>query len=243
MSVINLLDPSTMPHWAWREPYPAALLEGVMAALREHGEAPNEETAQEVRALLGVGVMQREHVANQDGPGQLFRATLLSADYCDALVEFSRGLRYKVNACEEEEFQIPEVVLGQEAPELYEALFHGIVSRHLVALFFAAFGRYPRSVASIQLARYSDENTAGGNWHYDDDSDLTAVVALNNPWDFDGGGTSFYNPFRDETAYLPPLLKGHALLFRGRWQLHRGEPVTRGERNLLVIWTKLESAE
>lgn len=243
MSDINLLDQSAMLHPVWRDPYHNSLLEGVMAALRKHGEAPHEETAQEVRALIGSGAVKPEYAADQDGRGQLFRAALLSPAYCDALVKFSRGLHYKVNACEEEEFQIPEVVLGQEEPELYEALFQGVVRRHLVAMFFAALGRYPRSVASIQLARYSPANTAGGNWHYDDDSDLTAVIALNNPRDFNGGGTSFYNPIKDEVSYLPPLRKGHVLLFRGRWQLHRGEPVTRGERNLLVIWTKLESAE
>ena len=68
-----------------------------------------------------------------------------------------------------------------------------------------------------------------GSWHHDHSADITMVVPLNTG-EYDGGGTEFWK--KDSK----PLPIGTALFFPSFHNLHRGLPVTSGDRYLLVFW-------
>lgn len=100
-------------------------------------------------------------------------------------------------------------------------------------------GVTPDECRSIQMARYTIDNTPHGCWHTDRDSESTLVVALSDY--HDGGGTQVYDgPYRAPIA-VPQLPTGWAMLFNGRARPHVGLPVTEGTRNLLVHWYGLEN--
>lgn len=171
----------------------------------------------------------------------VYAVPLLRHEFCDHLVKVAGELGDKVgftpNEDEDEAYQIPELVLEQVCPPLYDA-FVGIKETVLDHLNRLLFGFACTNLSSAQFARYSPENTARGNWHLDGNSDLTAVVSL-QPERFEGGGTSLRTELAD-VVHVPKLCKGTALMFRGASTMHQGEPVTEGVRDLLVLWMENE---
>lgn len=163
---------------------------------------------------------------------------LLSPVFCDALLVESRTFNFQPNAEEAPAYQIPEAVLAETCPQLNRTLvelFRGAAWPMLAML----DARSPAQITSVQLAKYTPLGTAHGNWHHDEDSDQTVVVSL-APELHTGGGTELMlgSAFQRKTLNIPPLPKGHALFFRGKFTLHRGLAVESGERNLLVYWTE-----
>lgn len=170
----------------------------------------------------------------QHGPG-VYSFPYLNPAFCEALLLELGGLDYTVNEEEPVEAQIPEVVLQELCPVLYE-VFRAFWFDAAIPLSKLLFGLVPDKLTTVQAAKYTLENTSRGHWHTDQDSDVTLVVALSN--DHEGGGTEVYQgPFRD-TIVVPQLPVGHAMFFNGKANQHYGLPVTQGERNLLVHWSE-----
>lgn len=183
--------------------------------------------------------------------GNVFAVPLLDPEYCDELVEHSVRLGIEVghqpNLAEEAAYQIPELVLSQVAPDLYEEVQQavGFINVWTALAFQTEIG----SVSSIQFAKYEPSDTPKGNWHHDRDSDISAVVSL-APELHVGGGTEIRLNLV-ESFNLDPLPKGYAMLFNGKLVQHRGRAVEDGVRHLLVAWmqtpelsvSKTETAE
>lgn len=158
----------------------------------------------------------------------------LSPEFCASIMRQLADVEYSVNAEEEPEAQIPEAMLEHLHPELFHCL-SGLWQGVGPALATCLWGMDPTVIASIQAAKYSAG--IGTEWHLDQDSDVTLVVALTDS--HTGGGTQVYPGAHSDVFTVPSLPVGHAMLFRGRSTLHKGLPVHTGERNLMVHWTKL----
>lgn len=163
----------------------------------------------------------------------IYRAPLLRRQYCKMLVEEIKDMKemglFEVNDEEDQLRQIPEIVLKDKVPELYRTMFFCVRSV-LQPIFFQLYQRYCADIASIQLANYNIRDKQQGAWHHDESADISVVVPLNSG-DYDGGGTEFHG-----AGKLKPLPTGHALIFPSFTKLHRGLPVARGDRYLLVFW-------
>lgn len=161
---------------------------------------------------------------------------LLNEKYCKDLLDEVRRVEYKVNEDEPYAAQIPEVVLKDRMPEMFEAMkkmFFEVVE----PLSVIAYGVAPETLHTAQVAKYDVGNTSMGNWHIDRDSDVTLTVALSDT--HKGGGTVIKMYGDGEEVVIPQLPIGHALLFRGKNYMHKGLPVTDGDRNLLVFWSEI----
>lgn len=165
----------------------------------------------------------------------IYSFKLFSPKFCKYILDRASKLEYAVNDIEETLYQMPECILANEDIKLYEEtleMFMSNVTYITKCLYFTE----SKEVTSIQLAKYSDCNISKGNWHFDEDSDITLVVTLNN--DFEGGGTKI-KPYGSELEITIPKLEiGECLLFRGKHNLHKGLQVTKGTRHILVYWTK-----
>jgi hypothetical protein len=167
----------------------------------------------------------------------VFICPLFSEELCNSLITLcdkSKSI-YVPNAEETYAAQIPEIVFEERYPDLFKK-FLETVSTAIAPIFLLMTGTSPTDVTSVQLARYTPENTAHGCWHVDEDSLYTCVVSL-APERHEGGGTSFlpYGLLGKE-VHIPPLPKGWAVFFHGKTTNHRGMSVTSGIRDLLVYW-------
>jgi len=166
-------------------------------------------------------------------PG-VYSVPVLNGPACANLVNAGDVWGYDPNVDEEPEFQIPEIVLAHKHPPTHAECM-AVWEMVLAPLFQILYRLEPEEVTSIQLTRYTPENTSKGNWHRDEDSDCTAVINLGSR--HTGGGTKLFVDGRP--LFVPPLPTGHALLFLGRSTLHCGAEITEGQRDLLVFWSKL----
>lgn len=190
----------------------------------QHGIAADRNT---VRALI------TEHVV---GSG-VYSFPFYSPEHCAAVMLELRPLSYDVNNAEPHEAQIKECVLQHECRPLYDCA--AVLWRAVCpALAMLLWNLEPETISSIQAAKYTPETTAGTDWHTDAESDVTLVVALTDT--HEGGGTAVHRGFyQGADVFVKSLPIGHAMFFLGRTMLHKGLPVTDGERNLLVHWTNL----
>lgn len=170
------------------------------------------------------------------GP-MVWSAPVLSGAECEQLIQFA--LRhcddFRPNEQEEKNYQIDELIVQDFDPHLYDHL--GFIGADRVSTLHTLFtGHMPKTLSSVQLARFTKESTNKTDWHVDRDSELTCVVSL-DPHAFKGGGTCLrpYGPCQAE-VFVPPLPQGHGLFFNGRYIFHKAEPVTSGERLVLVYW-------
>jgi len=163
----------------------------------------------------------------------IYRTPLLRRQYCKMLLDEIQEMKeiglFEANDEEDVLRQIPEIVLREKVPELYRTMYF-IVQNVLQPIFFQLYQRTCADIASIQLANYNIKDKQQGAWHHDESSDISVVVPLNSG-DYDGGGTEFHG-----AGKLKPLPTGHALIFPSFTKLHRGLPVARGDRYLLVFW-------
>ena len=163
----------------------------------------------------------------------VYRAPLLRRTYCKMLMEEVREMQklgmFETNPNEDRLRQIPEITLHDMVPELYRTMWH-IVQNVLNPIFFYAFQRDCAEISSIQLANYNVKDKKQGAWHHDESSDMSVVVPLNTG-EYEGGGTEFHG-----LGKLSPLPTGHALIFPSFTKMHRGLPVVKGDRFLLVFW-------
>ena len=93
------------------------------------------------------------------------------------------------------------------------------------------------SDGGIQIANYNPRTIQQTSWHHDFSADISVVVPLNTG-SYKGGGTEFFNK-----GTIQPLPKGHALMFPSFTHMHRGMPVKKGDRYLLVFWLTIDENE
>jgi hypothetical protein len=167
----------------------------------------------------------------------IFSMPFLSPEFCAGLVKESTAMTFEVNEAEEPDFRIPEVVLKHTCLQLHASL-SVLFDDAMLPVAELLYGLDPKVIRSIQLAKYKPTEVGYGNWHHDFDSDFTVVVALSD--DHTGGGTEIKGHGFSPCVEVPQLPIGHALIFPGKIFLHRGMPVTEGERNLLVFWSEVK---
>ena len=135
---------------------------------------------------------------------------------------------FQDNPLETQNAQISEFNL-QNKSSLWYLTQMILVYRDFNLIFQYLFGQRVQS-GTVQLANYNPRGTSETTYHHDEDSAITMVVPLNTG-DYEGGGTDFL--FRGN---IPPLPRGHGLIFPAFTHLHRGEAVSKGDRYLLVYW-------
>lgn len=147
----------------------------------------------------------------------------------------AKKFNYCVNDNEDTPYQIPEAILFDNDKKLHEIMlnvFTTVIGEFTDSMYFSKI----KEVRSIQLAKYSNSGTIKkGNWHFDEDSDITAVVALND--NYIGGGTRLKMYGSSNEIVIPKLAQGHVLVFRGKHYLHKGLKVENGCRDILVFWS------
>lgn len=163
----------------------------------------------------------------------VYRVPLFRRQWCEMMVEeidqMRREIGFAPNEDEDVLRQIPEIVLEEHVPELFERMWF-VVQTVLQPIFFSLFQRECHDIASVQIANYNLKDKQQGAWHHDESADISVVVPLNTG-KYEGGGTEFHN-----WGKLNPLPSGHALIFPSFTNLHRGLPVQSGDRYLLVFW-------
>lgn len=225
-----------IPQEAWLHPELRLHLPALEALARNLDERKQEQEPWEYGDAVLRAILWLEHKRIPDT--RAYRVPFLSPEYCDKLlVEAAAIGEYAVNPDEETPYQIPELVVAEHCNNLHVSLSI-LFGRVFEAVCSVVYGHKPKIMRSIQFAKYTPENTAHGHWHVDEDSDITAVVSL-DPAAFEGGGTALKTGVLS-CVDVPPLHKGHALLFHGKATLHKGLPVTDGVRDLLVFWSELK---
>lgn len=159
---------------------------------------------------------------------------VLTSAYCKALSRKASRFTFEVNECENECAQMKEAIVEDNDQDLYVTmcLLFAIVSSTVAKSLMTVEAA---SITTVQFAKYSADDIANGNWHYDEDSDVSLVIALND--DYEGGGTAVKTPGIGKEIVVPPLPIGHAMLFNGRANLHKGLKVLKGTREVLVFWS------
>jgi len=166
----------------------------------------------------------------------VYNVPLFSDVFCklmmDEIENMQKHFSFSPNPEEDELRQIPEIVLNQIAPNLYDSLMN-VVFSVVNPIFLTLWNRHVTG-GGIQIANYNLKDKKQGAWHHDASADISMVVPLNTG-DYVGGGTEFLN-----RGVVKPLPKGNALIFPSYTHLHRGLPVQSGNRYLLVFWLTTE---
>ena len=135
---------------------------------------------------------------------------------------------FKPNLDEDELRQIPEIVLQECCPDIYNSLFQ-IIYSVVNPVLLSIWNRHVTG-GGIQIANYNLKDKKQGAWHHDADADISIVVPLNTG-EYKGGGTEFLN-----RGIVKPIPTGNALIFPSFTHMHRGLPIESGDRYLLVFW-------
>ena len=162
----------------------------------------------------------------------VYTVPLFSDKFCEILLDEVRNMQknfaFTTNPDEDSLRQIPEIVLGDKCPEIYESLMQ-VVYSFINPILLSIWNRHVTG-GNIQIANYNLENKKQGAWHHDASSDVSIVVPLNTG-DYKGGGTEFLN-----RGVIEPLPTGTGLIFPSYTHMHRGLAVEKGDRYLLVFW-------
>ena len=148
---------------------------------------------------------------------------------CQEIDHMKKEFGFESNSSEDDMRQIPEIILKERCPELYTNMWF-VVRNVINPIIMSLWQRSCPDPASIQIANYNLAETEMGHWHHDESSDISVVVPLNTG-SYTGGGTEFHN-----FGKLKPLPNGHGLIFPSFTHNHRGLPVSKGDRYLLVFW-------
>ena len=162
----------------------------------------------------------------------VYTVPLFSDKFCKILLDeidnMQKEFSFAPNPDEDELRQIPEIVLSEKCPELYDSLMH-VVNSLINPILLSIWNRHVTG-GNIQIANYNLKNKKQGAWHHDASSDVSIVVPLNTG-DYKGGGTEFLNK-----GVIEPLPTGSGLIFPSYTHMHRGLAVEEGDRYLLVFW-------
>ena len=162
----------------------------------------------------------------------VYTVPLFSETFCKLLVDEMKNLEsfygFKPNLDEDELRQIPEIVLQECCPDIYNSLFQ-IIYSVVNPVLLSIWNRHVTG-GGIQIANYNLKDKKQGAWHHDADADISIVVPLNTG-EYKGGGTEFLN-----RGIVKPIPTGNALIFPSFTHMHRGLPIESGDRYLLVFW-------
>ena len=162
----------------------------------------------------------------------VYTVPLFSETFCKLLVDEMKNLEsfygFKPNPNEDELRQIPEIVLQECCPDIYNSLFQ-IIYSVVNPVLLSIWNRHVTG-GGIQIANYNLKDKKQGAWHHDADADISIVVPLNTG-EYKGGGTEFLN-----RGIVKPIPTGNALIFPSFTHMHRGLPIESGDRYLLVFW-------
>jgi hypothetical protein len=142
---------------------------------------------------------------------------------------------FEPNPGEDKLRQIPEIVLQERCPDIYNSLLE-IVFSVVNPILLSIWNRHVTG-GGIQIANYNLKDKKQGAWHHDASADISIVVPLNTG-EYEGGGTEFLN-----RGIVEPLPTGNALIFPSFTHMHRGLPVKGGNRYLLVFWLTCDEQE
>ena len=150
----------------------------------------------------------------------------------DEIQNMQNHFGFSPNVDEDPLRQIPEIVLHEKCPELFNSML-GVVYNVMNPVFMSVWQRYCDGASTIQIANYNIKHKEQGAWHHDQTSDISMVVPLNTGT-YKGGGTEFHR-----RTTVEPLPSGHALFFPSFTHMHRGLPIKdKWDRYLLVFWLK-----
>ena len=162
----------------------------------------------------------------------VYTVPLFSKNFCKILLDEIENMQtyfnFTPNPEEDNLRQIPEIVLNEKCPELYESLMN-VVDSFINPILLTIWNRHVTG-GNIQIANYNLKDKKQGAWHHDASSDVSIVVPLNTG-DYEGGGTEFW-----KKGVIEPLPSGSGLIFPSYTHMHRGLPVNKGDRYLLVFW-------
>ena len=123
----------------------------------------------------------------------IYTVPLFRRAWCKMMVEeikeMEKHIAFKVNDEEDELRQIPEIILRDHVPQLYERMWF-VVQTVLNPLFLSLYQRDCFDISAIQIANYNPKDKKAGAWHHDESSDISVVIPLNTG-DYIGGGTEF----------------------------------------------------
>ena len=169
------------------------------------------------------------------------RAPLLRAAECAAAIRAAEGWAATTGGWStSRHFEVPTTDvplrhLTSLLPSLNRALRDVLLPAAAAAYYPAATAGAARlRVLDGFLVRYQAGKQAGLPTHCDQ-SLLSYTIALNEPTEYEGGGTFF----RALGAALDAPHAGHAVLFPGRLE-HAGQPITRGTRYVIVLFMGFE---
>ena len=168
----------------------------------------------------------------------VFTAPLISAHTCEAILAEAQKHTFTPNAQEDQLRQMPEVILRDVDFDWYEQML-GFADEYLNPLFESTIGRRVET-GTIQIANYNPVDKSQGAWHYDASADISCTIPLNTG-QYEGGGTDFWD--YTEVKHLPPQPSGTAVWWPSYNTMHRGCPVTKGDRYLLVFWLQSDPTE
>ena len=183
----------------------------------------------------GVGKMKKTpiHKMLKNPFPEVYTVPSFRRSWCKMMVKeinyMQKEIGFEANEDEDALRRIPEIVLREKCPELYQNMWF-VVRTVLNPIIMAIWQRSCPDPASIQIANYNVKETDKGHWHHDESADISIVVPLNTG-SYTGGGTEFHNHGK-----LKPLPNGHGLIFPSFTHSHRGLPVGEGDRYLLVFW-------
>jgi len=169
----------------------------------------------------------------------VYTVPLFSKIFCNLLVDEMKSLEsfygFETNPSEDKLRQIPEIVLQERCPDIYNSLLE-IVFSVVNPILLSIWNRHVTG-GGIQIANYNLKDKKQGAWHHDASADISIVVPLNTG-EYEGGGTEFLN-----RGIVDPIPTGNALIFPSFTHMHRGLPVKSGNRYLLVFWLTCDEEE
>jgi hypothetical protein len=169
----------------------------------------------------------------------VYTTPLFSQKFCNILLDEVKSLEafygFTPNPDEDTLRQIPELVLQECCPDIYNALLE-VVFSIVNPILLSIWNRHVTG-GGIQIANYNLKDKKQGAWHHDADADVSIVVPLNTG-EYEGGGTEFLN-----RGIVEPIPSGNALIFPSFTHMHRGLPVQNGNRYLLVFWLSCKEQE
>ena len=167
----------------------------------------------------------------------IYTLPMFSQEFCEMFMDEVRNMEkqflFEPNSAELKQHQINEFVLQENASDLYVSLMKLVISK--INVVFQTIWNREVVAGGIQVANYNPKEITQSAWHHDSSADISMVIPLNTG-EYEGGGTEFF-----KRGIINPLPNGHALIFPSFTHLHRGLPVTEGDRYLLVFW--LQSQE
>ena len=160
---------------------------------------------------------------------EIYTIPFLTEDFCNSVLAEAKQIGFTKNSREAAAAQIDECNFNRTKMSYAGYLLEELIAKYMNNIFWELWHRNINS-GRVQVANYNPNKVTEGCWHHDHTADITVVVPLNTG-EYDGGGTEFW-----KKGIIKPLPTGTALFFPSFHNLHRGLPVTSGDRYLLVFW-------